>query len=332
MAEDKKETPKEGPLVDDADNKSVPIIDVIESPDGRPEMYLAGYKYPHKGYPDNIKVQTLANVKKVIQSALTHLVIKPIVFPVLFMCLISKKAYKKITDALIDYTIGVIYPAIKKLRDAPKKYCPAVREVYRIFTLAIEREKSKQMKVRWRRMRDSFCFLLEYDSAYRYRFQDIMGEADISQFKLDEGDKYYTLMRKDYDFGGVEFNSRKKELQEIHDDWWQERQEKEEKIKDYSGEFEKELRALLIKYQAEMKMEIQYRSDSMIPVLGLKWKDMDKMTEEQIKERNNEMLPKFQPEFDEICKKYKVVPEVFFIPPPGIIQPQLRFKMLEEIK
>jgi len=72
----------------------------------------------------------------------------------------------------------------------------------------IERENYYEMKSMWRKVRDIFCVIMEYDMAYRLRFQDALPELPIEDIKLDEGDKEYCDIKVDYSF---KHNEKKKE-------------------------------------------------------------------------------------------------------------------------
>lgn len=109
----------------------------------------------------------------------------------------------KIIKAMFPIVLSTIYKQLKPhLPDTPHYYSRAVREIYRLFTLAMERDLPG-MKERWRMIREIVCFFLEYDDAYRFRVQDILSELNKKQIKLDEIDQYW-FSGKLYKFGGVE--------------------------------------------------------------------------------------------------------------------------------
>ena len=75
----------------------------------------------------------------------------------------------------------------------PKRYCKCVREVHRAFTKYLDKrgghheaEISAQIgkTFLWRilEVRDIICLILEWDNAYRYRFQDVITLLDKAAF------------------------------------------------------------------------------------------------------------------------------------------------------
>jgi len=65
----------------------------------------------------------------------------------------------------------------------PKRYCTAVGELHRALTVMIEGIKSKAWKWVANRTKNIFCMFLQYDVAYKFRFQDILPEIDIEKLK-----------------------------------------------------------------------------------------------------------------------------------------------------
>ena len=141
------------------------ILDVFAGPDGKGMfMKLEGHPYPFPGYPAGDVVQVLETTKR--------------------MFLIGLEIY---------------YPILEKYFLKPEAYSKPTREIYRLFDILIAREKSKSMKEKFEKIRNMASFILEYDSAYRFRFQDILSEIDLSQIRLDSAEEYYFKGRDDYD-------------------------------------------------------------------------------------------------------------------------------------
>lgn len=105
--------------------------------------------------------------------------------------------YKHMIPAAIDAYYDLF--SVHKLK--PEKYCRMVREVYRLFNLMIERECNDKHKIRWEKIRDMVCIVLEFDNAYRFRAQDIIKEARISELELDKGDQYWSKKTGNYKWG-----------------------------------------------------------------------------------------------------------------------------------
>ena len=166
VIQNSKKTPLQSPPKGDK-NVSSEILDVFAGPDGKGMfMKLAGHPFPFPGYPSGDVVQVLETTKRMLLIA-----------------------------------IDIYYPILTKYFLKPEAYSKPTREIYRLFDILIAKEKNTGMKEKFTKIRDMACFVLEYDSAYRFRFQDILGEIDLSQIKLDEAEKYYFQGRDDYDFG-----------------------------------------------------------------------------------------------------------------------------------
>ena len=143
------------------------IEDVFVGPDGKGMfMKLAGHPYPFPGYPSGDVVQVLETTKR--------------------MFLVGLEIY---------------YPILEKYFLKPEAYSKPTREIYRLFDILIARMKYQGTKERWAKIRDMICFGLEFDSAYRFWFQDILKEIDLEQIKMDENEEHYFKNRDDYIYG-----------------------------------------------------------------------------------------------------------------------------------
>lgn len=153
---------KEHPL-----DKQDTVLKVTFPKEGGTFSHLKGRKFPFPGFPHAGIVAAMAMIKRLIPS-------------------------------LISSYHGLIKPKLIK----PERYSKSIREIYRLFNLLIEREKSDGMKQKWIQMRDLVCMTLEFDNAYRFRLQDVLSEINLDEIKPTDGDKYYFDIRKDYNFGG----------------------------------------------------------------------------------------------------------------------------------
>jgi len=149
--------------------KDQDTLEKVEFPkEGGVLSYLKGRKKPFPGFPHAELVATMGFIKRLIPSLLSG-----------YYSLIKPKLIK------------------------PEKYSRPVREIYRIFNLLIERESDEGMKQKWIQMRDIICMILEFDNAYRFRFQDVVSEMNLEEIKPDENAQYYIDIRQDnYNWGG----------------------------------------------------------------------------------------------------------------------------------
>lgn len=141
--------------------------------------YFNEHVYPKKGFPVERVVERINIIKKVAVAILYGLSKSKIILAITVLCFRKDLviAYKELTTKLSDL-IG--YTALN-----PSRYCISVRELYRAF----EEEDSS--------LRTIVCMVLESDDAYRYRFQDIVGELNKENFAknpLKELDRLIVLI------------------------------------------------------------------------------------------------------------------------------------------
>lgn len=143
----------------------------IDAPEeGGVLAYFPGKKYPFPGFPNRKIVWQTARAKRLIPIA-------------------------------VDW----MYDFIKlSLPENPQLYCKFVREIYRLFNIAIERNTSPGQKKKWVKIRDIVCMFAEYDNAYRFMFQDIAEEANLEEMKMTNGDKWWFTVMDFYSFKNKE--------------------------------------------------------------------------------------------------------------------------------
>ncbi len=194
LREAPKETPKE--------TGETALIEKIEFPkEGGVLMYMKGFKYPYRGFPFYEFVEKLDIIKKILKGFLgrVHYHLRTNRRRI-FTLIPSMWFLKRIAFSLL-YSF---YRVIERFRIKPHRYCKAVREIYRVFNIMIEREKNPEMRDKIRQLRDFICMFLEFDNAYRFRLQDIIEEVNIDEIKLTKEDKLFCRLRKDYNFGFVQ--------------------------------------------------------------------------------------------------------------------------------
>jgi len=152
-------------------------------PQGGVMTYMEGFDEPYQGFPLHTLVERLDLVKKMtkgFKSGFYHIIWKHF------------NGWKKYPMMIITYPFFKIYSRaeiyscwrhIERFRVKPKCYCQAVREIYRAFSIPTsDNEKFKDGVMR-EQIRDILCMHLEFDNAYRYRFQDCIGELDKKNLK-----------------------------------------------------------------------------------------------------------------------------------------------------
>jgi uncharacterized protein (UPF0297 family) len=133
------------------------IVDFKVTEDGC-ETYYAGEPYPIRLCLQPDKQDTIARVKRLIPSLL-RTVSNHKIIGALYLWLNWKE--------LVDY----IHFALTDVYAKPDYYNQPVRELYMVLS---DRGIDQ--------IRDIVCAVVEYDSAYRFRFQDIAGE--LNQYRM----------------------------------------------------------------------------------------------------------------------------------------------------
>jgi hypothetical protein len=130
------------------------------------------YEHPFKGYPYHEFVDRVDFIKKTSRSFLSGLYHR------------LKRRNKLWFVTLLpglwiakDFVRAGVYDAfriVERFRIKKERYCDFVRELYRAFSLEIPGEKEADAEFR-AHLKDVACMILEFDNAYRFRAQDILG-------------------------------------------------------------------------------------------------------------------------------------------------------------
>ena len=127
--------------------------------------YYEGGEHPRKGFPHNDTLERVDEIKKFFKGlAFGFIGFRGRIILLVFLLLFRKRLTKSIRTLLSEVQGIFMFHLLK-----PERYCICVREVYQ----AIPDDT---------RVRDILCMVLEFDDAYRYRFQDIVGELNKNSF------------------------------------------------------------------------------------------------------------------------------------------------------
>jgi len=135
------------------EEKTVGIVDFIEHDEGC-ETWFDGGEYPARGCFQNERVVETLRVKRMFM-----VLFKTIKSPLDILYL--KKNWKHFLDLAEQNLLDVKYPDVKY-------YSQPVREIYRKIPGGSDRFLGE--------IRNVICCSLEFDTAYRYRAQDILPE------------------------------------------------------------------------------------------------------------------------------------------------------------
>jgi hypothetical protein len=156
------------------------VVERLERPEKGILVHLVGYKYPYQGIPIKDSVMALATVKKTIFSSLHILRGKCFMALVGLLMILPKFIRNGFITPLLDHYEYLMDYYLRKELLKPHRYSRCVRELYRVFDEMIEGKKGIIKRVLIL-ARDFVCMSVDYDSAYRFRFQDIFGEIRVSE-------------------------------------------------------------------------------------------------------------------------------------------------------
>uniref|UniRef100_A0A7V3JAA4 Uncharacterized protein n=1 Tax=candidate division CPR3 bacterium TaxID=2268181 RepID=A0A7V3JAA4_UNCC3 len=176
-----RETPALSDVKREEENQDVFPLTKVEFPEeGGILTYMEGQEYPYRGFPYFEFVETMDKIKKIVKgmvSGIYHNIYKGNKAKLLTFLSIAW-AIKRIFYAGV-YTF---YRLIERFKIKPIRYCQAIRELYRAFSIERKDEKPKIKELRIM-LRELMCMILEFDNAYRFRFQDLMEEFNKENFK-----------------------------------------------------------------------------------------------------------------------------------------------------
>lgn len=193
VAELPSEKPKEG------DTSALERVEFPEA--GGVLTYMTAHAYPYKGFPYYEFVEKVDLIKKISRgfvSGLYHSLKGKNIVKLIFLVPVAW-FFKDI----LRIGIYTAYRIVSRFRMKRERYCDAVRELYRAFNGNGEEDLRTML-------RDVVCMVLEFDNAYRYRFQDVIVELDKEKLQKNVGGEISRLFSV--------MQSREK-TQEVSDTW-----------------------------------------------------------------------------------------------------------------
>jgi len=184
---------KEIPLVIGAFGASEGCTGIVERVDTPPTggiftKYI-GCNYLYKGYPDVRIIEYIYPSKRVIAGLFYLVHNKPVRFLLgityLFYLLLPRQMKRKVIIGLLDYILGITHWVEYKNPYAlpTESYCPAVKEFHRVLELLLQDIKDNELLSRLGKIKDIPLMFVQMDTAYHFRFQDIIPEFDKEVLK-----------------------------------------------------------------------------------------------------------------------------------------------------
>lgn len=183
-----------------------PLTKVEFPPEGGVLTFMENHPHPYKGFPFFEYVEKIDVMKKLSRGVLSGFYHSTrgrklsliLFFPLLF-----------VVKDLLFTGVRTFHRLIERFRIKSNMYCTAVREVYRAFDHPRVNEDLRTLELRLM-LKDVLCTVLEFDNAYRYRFQDIIAELDQESVKKNPRKELLRLFN---------LMSERENTQEIKDTW-----------------------------------------------------------------------------------------------------------------
>lgn len=146
----------------------------VEYPDeGGMLTYMSDHDYPYRGFPFFEIVEKIDIIKKISRASVSGLYHS-----------LKKRKYWLFTlipavwvvRNFIEVGIYTFYRLVERFRIKPTHYSRAVKELHRAFS--VPRNEDLETQELRLMLRDLVCMVLEFDNAYRFRFQDWVEDLD----------------------------------------------------------------------------------------------------------------------------------------------------------
>lgn len=167
---------KEIPTLPSEVPKDVNALQKVEfPPDGGVLTYMDNFKYPYKGFPFYEfvdKIDVIKKIQRAVLSSLYHSLRARHWYQLMFLVTVPW-----VFNDILRSFVYTFFRTIDRFKIKPVRYCTAIRELHRAFSISFYEESKESIEMRGM-IRDLMCMILEFDNAYRYRFQDIMPSLD----------------------------------------------------------------------------------------------------------------------------------------------------------
>jgi len=169
------------------------------------------FRFPKKGIPLQESIDRIGTVKKIIRNSIWIIVKTPLKYVVLFGLFLPANGFKipyfkkGILAKRYLSKDKIILEAIEKFNDicdqimrlqvlTPNSFCTCAREVYFKGKAYIDTHYTGRKQIVYERLLYYLCHIIELDTAYRYRFQDIMMELIKANFRKNPAKELKRLL------------------------------------------------------------------------------------------------------------------------------------------
>ncbi len=184
-----------------------PLIRVEMPEKGGVLTTMLNHEFPYKGFPFYEFVERIDTIKKVQRASLSSF----------YHSLKARSKVKLFFLIFVPWLFGdfvrsylySFHRILDRFKLKPIRYCDAMRELHRAMSYENQDELVKDQTFRYS-IRDIACMIMEFDNAYRFRFQDIIVELDKEKLKRSPSKEIVRLLN---------ILSAREVTQEIKDTW-----------------------------------------------------------------------------------------------------------------
>lgn len=197
---------KENPETTSNEVKDSSPLQKVEFPEeGGVLTFMENFEFPYRGYPHYEFVDKIDSIKKTSRAFVSGLYHQLKDKNRLWFVTLIPSLW--IMKDLVRAAVYVNYRLISRFKIKPLRYSRFCREIYRVMSIATPGEKYPDFR---EQIRDTLCMLLEMDNAYRFRFQDLMGEMSKEALKSDSVREILRLL---------DILQSRESVQEVKDTW-----------------------------------------------------------------------------------------------------------------
>jgi len=152
--------------------------DLVFRIDGGIETHIEGMKYPMKGYPFYEIVERVADVKRIAISLVKFVSQSPLRYFIPILAILPNSIFNKIIFSFIKEFSNFSGRILRKYYLKPEVFCQSGREIYRAGKEMINSYPDEEKKNILTEFMTIICMIWEFDTAYRYPGQDVLGELN----------------------------------------------------------------------------------------------------------------------------------------------------------
>lgn len=194
-------------LPSEVSKENNPLLKVEMPEDGGVLTFMQNHELPYKGFPFYEfveKIDTIKKIQRATLSSLYHSISKRSKFQLMFLAFVPW-----LFGDMVRAYVYTFYRLIDRFKVKTIRYCDSMRELHRAFTFEIPDEQVSDQTFRFM-LRDIFCMFMEFDNAYRFRFQDVVVELNKEALKKNPSKEIVRLL---------EIMSSREQTQEVKDTW-----------------------------------------------------------------------------------------------------------------